>query len=94
MLPLVTQPSQPGNARLAGEIQFGGGLMAQHAGYFRHPRHRRLTMRFQYGAPVRRLIILPSIGRVRFRPAPHAVGMLAVGFADRSSTDRISRFVK
>ncbi len=91
VLPLVAQPPQPRDARLAGEVQFGGVLEAQHP---RLPAHRGLAVRRQQRPPLHRLVVQQPVraALVSANP-PQATGMLCVGWADRSSTSRISCFV-
>lgn len=70
VLSLIAQPAQTRDTRLAGEVQFGRILTAQHARFSRHPRHRRFAVGLQHGPPVHHRVVQQPIGRLRFRHAP------------------------
>ena len=91
MLGFVAQPSQPGDPRLRGEIQFRRVLKAQHHRLTGHPRHRPRGMDFRIRATHRRVVQQPVGGLVPPSPRRPA-GMVPVGRADRSSTNLINRW--
>src|SRR5512143_102241 len=69
VLRLVTEPSQPSNARVASKVQLGRILDAQDDWLALHPLAGPLGMHFQELPPVQGRIVQEPIGRLGFRPA-------------------------
>ena len=79
VLPQIAQRPQPGNARLAGVIQFRAVLHAQHHRLATHPLDAAIPVRRQHRLPIDSLVRQQPIRALGFAQPPQATGMLAPG---------------